>query len=309
MYNNLLWRKTGLNDIKKHVVAFMTSVLFMALSSNVAFAAESKVPSLMQPNSIIIYDDDRNPSVVSGGYVTTTKSSAENRILNFNIDDYMRKIPTDATEEERESIEEENHVIRKALEDVKNGTQIIQNDIEIIPGMKVIYDENGELFNIYYVDDFCPEGYTLHGNAGHMESDHKGASDKQARATTVTWGDDYVNTLVYQPKDNSILGTGRATYYDGLNGNRDNPLKDGDVATQMDYDYSRTGDQPVAIRNLDTDEAFTYYQADVGSLPDAVIDIWGLNNLEELAGKEGVRSVPNVRYYHKLFSDQDIPNW
>ena len=28
-----------------------------------------------------------------------------------------------------------------------------------------------------------------------------------------------------------------------------------------------------------------------------------------IAGKEGVRSVPNVRYYHKLFSDQDIPNW
>ncbi|OUN40802.1 hypothetical protein B5G26_13835 [Anaerotignum lactatifermentans] len=221
----------------------------------------------------------------------------------------MRKIPADATVEEREAIEEENQVIREALEDVKNGRQAVQSDIEIIPGMKVIYDENGKLYDVYYVDDFCPEGYTLHGNAGHMESDHKGTSNKQARATTVTWGDDYVNTLVYQPKDKSILGTGRATYYDGLQGNRNNPLKDGDVATQMDYDYSRKGDQPVAIRNLDTDEAFTYYQADVGRLPDAVIDIWGLNNLEELAGKEGVRSVPNVRYYHKLFSDQDIPNW
>ena len=54
--------------------------------------------------------------------------------------------------------------------------------------------------------------------------------------------------------------------------------------------------RPVSYTHL------TYYQADVGRLPDAVIDIWGLNNLEELAGKEGVRSVPNVRYYHKLFS-------
>lgn len=274
-----------------------------------ALAAESEVPSLMQPNSVIIYDEEGNPSVVSGGYVNSNKLSDKNQITDFNIDDYMRKIPADATVEEREAIEEENQVIREALEDVKNGRQAVQSDIEIIPGMKVIYDENGKLYDVYYVDDFCPEGYTLHGNAGHMESDHKGTSNKQARATTVTRGDDYVNTLVYQPKDKSILGTGRATYYDGLQGNRNNPLKDGDVATQMDYDYSRKGDQPVAIRNLDTDEAFTYYQADVGRLPDAVIDIWGLNNLEELAGKEGVRSVPNVRYYHKLFSDQDIPNW
>lgn len=146
-----------------------------------ALAAESEVPSLMQPNSVIIYDEEGNPSVVSGGYVNSNKLSDKNQITDFNIDDYMRKIPADATVEEREAIEEENQVIREALEDVKNGRQAVQSDIEIIPGMKVIYDENGKLYDVYYVDDFCPEGYTLHGNAGHMESDHKGTSNKQAR--------------------------------------------------------------------------------------------------------------------------------
>lgn len=85
-----------------------------------ALAAESEVPSLMQPNSVIIYDEEGNPSVVSGGYVNSNKLSDKNQITDFNIDDYMRKIPADATVEEREAIEEENQVIREALEDVKN---------------------------------------------------------------------------------------------------------------------------------------------------------------------------------------------
>lgn len=295
--------------MKKKGIFIVTSMALMILSTNLTFASEVEVPSLMQPNSILVYDDDGNPSVVSGGYISSSKAINDNNIPNFNIDDYMRKIPDDATDEEREAIEKENQVIREALKDVKDGTDTIDNDIEIIPGMKVIYDENGELLNIYYVDDFCPEGYTIHGNQEHMV----GMSDYTPALLdgeiSVTWGDRYVNKLVYQSVDESILGTGRATYYTGDKGNRDNTLKDGDVATKRLYDYSKKGDKPITIRNLDTDEAYTYYQADVGGLPDAVIDIWGLNNLQELAGKTGVTSVPSVRYYHKLFSDQEAPNW
>lgn len=156
--------------MKKNFVFIMTSVFLTALYSNVAFAAKSEVPSVMQPNSIIIYDDEGNPSVVSGGYVESNKFFDENKIPDFNIDDYMRKVPVDATDEEREAIEKENQIIREALEDIKNGKEVIHNEIEIIPGMKVIYDENGNLYDIYYVDDFCPEGYTIHGNAEHMAS-------------------------------------------------------------------------------------------------------------------------------------------
>lgn len=297
--------------MKKNFIFTIASVFLMAFSTNMVFAAESDVPSLMQPNSVIIYDDECNPSVVSGGYVASTKSSIENQIPDFSIEDYMRKIPANATDEEQEAIEKENQIIREALEDVKNGTVVMQNDIEIIPGMKVIYDENGELLNIYYVDDYCPEGYTIHGNEGHMvsNSNHKNTPVAQSKDVSVTWGERYVNTLVYQSADESILGTGRATYFTGKKGNRDNTLEDGDVATKRAYDFSKKGDKPITIRNLDTDEAYTYYQADVGTLQDAVIDIWGLNNLEELAGKTGVTSVPSVRYYHKLFSDQDTPDW
>ena len=70
------------------------------------------------------------------------------------------------------------------------------------------------------------------------------------------------------------------------------------------------GDQDVQIRNLDTDEVFTYHQADVGGLPDAIIDIWGEENIRELAGTpdgEPTNNANNVRYYHVRFSDQAIP--
>lgn len=83
-----------------------------------------------------------------------------------------------------------------------------------------------------------------------------------------------------------------------------------DCATKMAYDYSTVGDQPVQIRNLDTDEVFAYRQADVGSLPDAIIDIWGEDNIRELAGTaqgELTSNADNVRYFHYLFSDQTPP--
>lgn len=83
-----------------------------------------------------------------------------------------------------------------------------------------------------------------------------------------------------------------------------------DCATKMAYDYSKVGDKNVQIRNLDTDEVFTYYQADVGALPDAIIDIWGEDNIRELAGTPDgapTDNANNVRYYHERFSDQTAP--
>lgn len=74
--------------------------------------------------------------------------------------------------------------------------------------------------------------------------------------------------------------------------------------------YSKVGDKNVQIRNLDTDEVFTYYQADVGALPDAIIDIWGEDNIRELAGTPDgapTDNANNVRYYHERFSDQTAP--
>lgn len=169
--------------------------------------------------------------------------------------------------------------------------------------MKVVYDEyTGKINNIYYADENEPSGYSIH----EPESE----SDIQTAASLIyphSWGTNYTNTITYQPNSDSFLGTGRATYYTGSTGNRNNKLKKYDCATQKTYDYSKVGDQPITIRNLSTDKSYTYYQADVGTLPDAVIDIWGLDNIHELSGSNTATSATNIRYYHKRFSDQSKP--
>jgi len=111
----------------------------------------------------------------------------------------------------------------------------------------------------------------------------------------------------YQSSDDSFLGLGRATYFTGTYGNRSNTLKNYDCATQQNLDYSKVGDKDLSIRNLNNNKVFTFYQADVGGLPDAAIDIWGLSNLYTLAGETGVTSVYQVQYYHKRFIDELKP--
>lgn len=102
------------------------SAVLTALSAPAVLAAQAMLPGMMQPDTVMLYDDAGEASILSGGYIAS---------------------------------EEQN--------DVETGG--IQT--EIVPGMKVVYDANGELNNIYYVDDFCPEGYTIHGNAEHTGGD------------------------------------------------------------------------------------------------------------------------------------------
>lgn len=124
-----------------------------------------EVPYIMQPGSIILYDDDCNPTIIQGGcldvpYIEETP--------NATIDDFMAKIPETASEEEKKQIEWENEVIRQAFNDV-DLTHPNYPKIEIIPGMKVVYNEiTGDIDNIYYRDSFCG-GYTIHGEAEHLK--------------------------------------------------------------------------------------------------------------------------------------------
>lgn len=262
------------------------------------------IPYRMKPGTILIYDDNLNPKVIEGGFV-------ENSYIVTRVDtlDYPRvvEISNEMTENEIKQVELENNIL---LDAYHNGTKIFVPAPKIYKNMMVIYDDNsGEINNIYYSDESEPSGYSLNNRPAEVNNaliDIKEAINS-GQSVTWVWGSSN-NTLTYQPLDDSFLGTGRATYFTDSIGNRNNILKNKDVATQMDYDYSRIGDKDVEIRNLDTDVKKTYYQADVGSLPNAIIDIWGLNNLHDLAGETGVTSIPNVRYYHKRFSDQNIPS-
>lgn len=179
-------------------------------------------------------------------------------------------------------------------------------------GMKITYDDRtGNISNIYYPDRNEPSGYSIH-NVPVKTNVNSIQSKRQVNSNDVswTWGS-HNNALTYQSQSDSFLGVGRATYFTGVYGNRNNRLKAYDCATNMYYDYSKTGDKDVQIRNLDTNEVFTYHQADVGTLPDAIIDIWGEDNIRELAGTapgEPTSNADNVRYFHYRFSDQAKPS-
>lgn len=290
----------------KVTVASILTVLCFFLTSISVSANEIEVdnsvgiPYHMEPGTIIVYDDDLNPVIVKGGYAAQSRASAQSFSGPVLVD-----VPENATAEEKAQIELENSIAMSAYRNYLSGNYVQAPTPKIYPGMKVVYDEtSGAINNIYYVDEKDPSGYSIH-------NEPSGTAEVQeymtARATQWTWGSNFVNTVIYQASDDSFQGTGRATYFTGTIGNRNNTLKDRDCATQKTYDYSRVGDKDVIIRNVEQNFAITFYQADVGTLPDAVIDIWGLNNIHDLAGNTKDTAVNSVRYYHKRFSDQSIP--
>ena len=62
--------------------------------------------------------------------------------------------------------------------------------------------------------------------------------------------------------------------------------------------FFKMGDKVVTVRNMDTGDTYIYHQADVRGLPDSVIDIWGLENMHELAGDHAATSTEKVSYTH-----------
>lgn len=270
--------------------------------------SNSPVPQRMMPGSVIIYDGQLQAEVIQGGYTKDDFAPISDTRTTIMRGLEAVTITADMSADEKTTAEWENRLVTDFKAQIlKNGMQATQPySPTIYPGMKVVYDENdGDINNIYYPDPTEPSGYSIH-NVPVNNND----STVTALRTTPVLGQPYgahSNVINFQYSDDSFLGLGRATYFTDTTGNRGNTLKNYDCATQIDLDYSRVGDKDVNIRNLNTNQVFTFHQADVGGLPDAAIDIWGLSNLETLAGQTGVTSVYQVRYYHKRFSDQPVP--
>lgn len=231
--------------------------------------------------------------------------------MAFNM--RLAGVTESASAHEIAQIAMENEAAKEQYDAVMRGETIRMAAPKAYAGMKVVYDEvTGDINNIYFPDANELTGYSIHNvPREYMAEQTESVQSTTRRSGNVswTWGT-HQNTLTYRLGSDSFLGTGRATYFTGIYGNRNNRLAAYDCATQKEHDYSKKGGKAVQIRNLDTDEVFTYHQADVGSLPDAIIDIWGEANIRELAGtadNEPTNNADNVRYYHERFSDQSIP--
>lgn len=280
--------------------------LLLPVSANAVVVRE--VPQRMMPGSVILYDAQLQPRVVQGGY--TREDFVPLMDTRTAILKCLKpvEVTSDMTSYERTMTEWENRLVNSFRAQImEEGIQPTQPySPTIYPNMKVVYDENdGYISNVYYPDPNEPSGYSIHNTPATGK--HVTAVLPMAIPTLGQPYGAHNNVVNFQYADDSFLGVGRATKFDDIKGNRENYPKDLDCATQQNLDYSKVGDKVLRIRNLNTDEAFTFYQADVGALPDAVIDIWGLSNLHMLAGKNEGTSVYPVRYYHKRFSDQPIP--
>lgn len=139
------------------VCFFMMGMTVYASESPEVEAAKKQVPPTMLPGTIIIYDEDLNPTIVEGGF-----PNMENRVVV--------EIPKDATSEEREALEISNRMAKSYQEWIA-GEYIWDPEIKIYPGMKVVYNEqSGVIDNIYYVDKDDPSGYSIHNEPGKQQS-------------------------------------------------------------------------------------------------------------------------------------------
>ncbi len=237
-----------------------------------------------------VYDEQLNPILEKGGY-----DCSEDVCMVSYEKPFQKRIPitSDMSEDEKKLAEWENSICEEATKNLDNLVYV--DNIKIHPNMKVVYNSvTGYIDNILYKNDSEISGYSL-DNPFNITTFANPIG-------TYSWGK-HNNTLTRR-SSGSVLGEGRATVFYDLEGNRGNPLGYKDCATQQHYDYSKKGDKSVNIRNLNTNEAFTFYQADVGELPDAIIDIWGDDALDELAGGTAHGEVYKVRYYHEKFADQ-----
>lgn len=273
----------------------LTFIAVIGLLGEESYAADqtgivvecNEVPSVMAPGTILIFDTTSTATMIQGG------------------------LPAADTPPAVEPVQEQT---------IPNSICFWEPPPKIYPGMKVVYNEySGLIDNILYPDSNEPSGYSIHNfpeeelarQAQIIQEMQEGILHgpvKPEPNITWKWGASN-NVLTYYSQDDLFYGTGRATYFNDRVGNRDNQLGPYDLATKQLYDSSKRGDKVVTVRNMTSGATYTYHQADVGNMKDAIIDIWGLDNIHELAESNTATSAYNVSYSHFRFSDQDMTAW
>lgn len=121
------------------------------------------VPMVMQPNTVVIYDDVLQPHFIQGGYADTKdRERASTRSVDEIPYPHIVPIPEDASESEREQIQAENEGAIAIYEALISGNVSRAPDPKICAGIKVDYGPDGRINNIYYRNPAEPSGYSLH---------------------------------------------------------------------------------------------------------------------------------------------------
>lgn len=267
-------------------VVVVSSMIFSCMNIYATNDKDSpSIPEEMKPSTIITYDEDLSYDI------ETVAPIKRNNINDSSKNKYEEIVDKDGRAAEDE-------FVSRILDE---GKDLPHYEYETVlpkpfPGMKVIYGTDGGINHILNPDGTevmvtAKKSFPGVGERGSIGEHTYGAHDN-----TITISKDHV------------YGEGRFTVFRaGVGGSNDEGrgssgkiLGTGDVATKWEFDnpYHNT---EIEARATDTDIKKKVYKNDIGSLPDAVLDIyfWGWN--DEYFGYEYSDSLSFPgRYYYEF---------
>lgn len=227
---------------------------------------------------------------------TVFASESDDKI--FYTDEIPFSMPANAT---IEFLDEHRFVVKNITLDAKSELEVKQgikeveqrdeSKISFVPGkpekgIKVYYSENGELASIRNADGSSFDKIRITNDNLSDDSIQTLASDDHALTKIASWGTSSTNTLYSERGTNKIWGYGNASCFTDTTGQANHKLVKGDCATQMKYDAIKNGTS-VTVTVGSYKHVFTKW--DVGSLPNAVVDIWK-TGITYLGGSTGYNS-------------------
>jgi len=242
----------------KFALAICLTVL--AGMSTSAFADTSAtIPKQMPPGTIITYDEN--------GKMTVHEPNLSQNSVNTSA--------SVISEEEKKKIDlEEKKVLEQVRQEAKSLPVYYLSEPELPapqPGMTVYYDGMGlptkvldangnivdtpsKIIRVEYPNNFSAENITPQWDKG---------------PGVYTYGDCKITIT-----ETYVLGEGWVTWYDGVGkvGADGKILTNENCATKMSIDNPPYNSE-IRVRNLSNDKVGYVYKADVGSLPNAVLDI------------------------------------
>ncbi|MDR1412996.1 MAG: hypothetical protein LBJ07_03620 [Actinomycetes bacterium] len=267
--------------MKKTIIFFLVMVCISSLAcAGIAEAlgsgaqrAVEQIPRYMQPGTEIIYNADLTYSIVSGGDSMTACPIYEYQDLDSGVG--------------------------------IGGT----GEVSPIPGAKVEYDNEGFIQNILYPDPTGVFGYSIaprqaivFDSLGLLEEEpSQPKSNADYTKILGPWGA-HSNTIYKLKSNGSFVGVGRFTWFTDKIGDHNNTLKLGDCAVKMSSAYKVATGKAIKGKNDSNGKSHTFLKEDVGSMPDAVLDIWGSsgssNGLTKWLGAAANANVNNASYTH-----------
>ncbi len=253
----------------KKTAACILAFVFSVASVNYVNAEEEvfsseTIPVRMAPNTIIEYINDHEYKIIQGGHHVVPKSS-ENTF-------------------DENSIVEENGFCEVPNQELLPDDAIVIEPTLPSAGLRVIYKNNGYIRLVEEPSAASDPSKSTKSSAAGRASAYGMPLGQYADPGTYYWGEG--NNVRINSFNKLVQGSGRLTSYNDTMGDHNNNLKKGDVAVKWQY-INPPHNKLIQVRARKKGSGSIYgdnptgpyvtknmYKNDIGSLPNAALDIW-----------------------------------